>query len=1000
MQESRENTTHSPALQGIESHSEEGALKFGENESPSPVILIDELQEPDRDIDEDISGRGGLHFDYSRLIDLETLAADIDSLTKIRKKRKVRKKKEAQREYGYEEVAAAPGLVDLKEAGRVKESAFDIDREEGLFPEEAPEEDLIEEAAPPEGEIITVAELDLDDIAEGEEEEVKEKASLPEYIEEEKEAVCRPETGRVIAVDIPDEIKREYSESISLYDLGRVNLREAEEIAREDIFFLAGDDLREELEELDIVPQERDAAEEEERYHYESGFEEIPVHEERAAGDEGYHEESDQAVPDSSPGDGAYVDEAERERDIDDLDDPSPPAKVEPHEELVPVEEMQSSDELIEESAPASEDIVPLGENHIDQEFMAREEYVPTLDEIEREEGDRADGSASLEPEEAMSPTGDISGWEAAKEIETTESKLEDGIEESSYTDEEIEEETVGKEEALSFEQMSEPEIQIEEADVEEDLQECPEESILHELDVYEEAELSEEGDVSEEDETFVEDLAVAEEPLDIVDELEEDDVELLEQGVSPAGGELEEKIEDDSLIDFPEEDIDSYEEIAIGDDTEIITGPGQIEDDFDFKEEFFEEDENEYISDETLIEQDKVDDRTEIIDENLLEEIDVAVLSDDEGREITEEENLSAFSSEDIYQQNQTEDSDMIEKEEERKEEIIEEAESSEGEPVLESEAGSFLQEEGNGLEEIDISAIGGDPAESPPPVTELPTGERELSFLTQGAIGKEERRGNVYIIDDEAGTEDDLKKEIERDEEKLRQIVSGIVELVKGEARQLDVSGEEEESYLKIDAPVKFEDFHVETEEKVSFVDEDIDFVDRIFIEEEKAEEASLNEDTAEIGERGLAAEETIEKAPEKEEAGFSGKDLRYILPKSDSLSDEEKKSIEEDLRSGGALILEENVDDIRERLDYVMKKKIEASIQDITDKIRIIEDDNEVNDSVRKLIMENKDDLERLMKYLDGLLGKLPEDDIKKFADSDYYDLYLRVLKEMKE
>jgi hypothetical protein len=42
--------------------------------------------------------------------------------------------------------------------------------------------------------------------------------------------------------------------------------------------------------------------------------------------------------------------------------------------------------------------------------------------------------------------------------------------------------------------------------------------------------------------------------------------------------------------------------------------------------------------------------------------------------------------------------------------------------------------------------------------------------------------------------------------------------------------------------------------------------------------------------------------------------------------------------------------------------------------------------------------KEDLTRLLAYLDGLFEKLPEEAVRKFAESEYFDLYVKVLKDM--
>lgn len=74
-------------------------------------------------------------------------------------------------------------------------------------------------------------------------------------------------------------------------------------------------------------------------------------------------------------------------------------------------------------------------------------------------------------------------------------------------------------------------------------------------------------------------------------------------------------------------------------------------------------------------------------------------------------------------------------------------------------------------------------------------------------------------------------------------------------------------------------------------------------------------------------------------------------------------------------------------------------ENDIIDITERVVIIES----NDDVNKFIMNNidnakQDNMKKLLSYLDGLFEKLPEDVIKKFADSEYFDLYVKVMNDL--
>lgn len=127
-------------------------------------------------------------------------------------------------------------------------------------------------------------------------------------------------------------------------------------------------------------------------------------------------------------------------------------------------------------------------------------------------------------------------------------------------------------------------------------------------------------------------------------------------------------------------------------------------------------------------------------------------------------------------------------------------------------------------------------------------------------------------------------------------------------------------------------------------------------------------------------------------------------YLLPREDSFLVEEKKSIEEDISAKGALIFEEDIEKIKSKLgrsvdvEEIKTVTVTEEVFDITDNIVIIEDDLDVDRFVKELPDEKQGDMKILLKYLDGLFEKLPEEVIKKFADSEYFDTYVRVLNEM--
>ncbi len=174
-----------------------------------------------------------------------------------------------------------------------------------------------------------------------------------------------------------------------------------------------------------------------------------------------------------------------------------------------------------------------------------------------------------------------------------------------------------------------------------------------------------------------------------------------------------------------------------------------------------------------------------------------------------------------------------------------------------------------------------------------------------------------------------------------------------------------------------------------------------------------------------------------------GRSEKQCRYMLPTEDSLVDIERDSIESDVSSGSALIFEEDVSRISEELkiktgrtdvdaveivESVISPEIVAAvsgepepreteareavepvlplsakmpdddIDDITDRVIILDDEEDVDRFIRGLPEQKQVDMKTLLSYLDGLFEKLPERVIKRFASSEYFDLYLKVLNEL--
>ena len=71
---------------------------------------------------------------------------------------------------------------------------------------------------------------------------------------------------------------------------------------------------------------------------------------------------------------------------------------------------------------------------------------------------------------------------------------------------------------------------------------------------------------------------------------------------------------------------------------------------------------------------------------------------------------------------------------------------------------------------------------------------------------------------------------------------------------------------------------------------------------------------------------------------------------------------------------------------------------TVIDITDRVVILDDEADVDRFVSGFPRKKQVNIKILLKYLDGLFEKLPESVVKKFANSEYFDLYLKVLNEL--
>ncbi len=308
-------------------------------------------------------------------------------------------------------------------------------------------------------------------------------------------------------------------------------------------------------------------------------------------------------------------------------------------------------------------------------------------------------------------------------------------------------------------------------------------------------------------------------------------------------------------------------------------------------------------------------------------------------------------------------------------------------------------------------------------PDLLQLGSREESIRFIDDGLVMKEEKESESIFKMDE-----------------LERITAEIVEVIEGKAMELKEADAAEDldniaGIMRGTTPA-FEDLLPGLETEYAFKDDDVEFIDNAFTKEDFGDYLKVIDDiSGTSGGRqvstavellGLDANEigtieqnaflkdysnvNIDEALKKARMGFDqpASDYRmsqkytYLTPKPAALHAEDRKSIEEDISSDTALVYEEDVDEIRRRLDELKMRKAPAAgeTSNISDRVVVMDSTKDVDRFIASLPKEKQESLRLLLKYLDGLFERLPEDVIKKFADSEYFELYSRVLSDLGE
>jgi len=306
-----------------------------------------------------------------------------------------------------------------------------------------------------------------------------------------------------------------------------------------------------------------------------------------------------------------------------------------------------------------------------------------------------------------------------------------------------------------------------------------------------------------------------------------------------------------------------------------------------------------------------------------------------------------------------------------------------------------------------------------------------------------------NFRFIDDQFLNKPAFDDEISYNEDPLTERLVKMIDVSDGKLELLEaiIKDDEGSNYILEDYTLyNSEKFDTAFKEDVFYVDSDFEFIDNAIIRDDftkyiheiddyfESEESLAQSEISEI--LGLIPDENdyIEDKlfgdyykrydldneidfikPEIDffRSNYTGlKNLNYFTENEDSLLNSEKISIEEDISSANAIVFEEDISeiqsilkrdygrDLNEIIDFKLKKDeivLSEEITDITDRILILEDKEKMKEFATEF-HEKNENLIRLLSYLDGLFEKLPEEVIRKFAESEYFELYSKVLKEM--
>lgn len=332
--------------------------------------------------------------------------------------------------------------------------------------------------------------------------------------------------------------------------------------------------------------------------------------------------------------------------------------------------------------------------------------------------------------------------------------------------------------------------------------------------------------------------------------------------------------------------------------------------------------------------------------------------------------------------------------------------------------------------------------PAEPEESAPELTPSIESREILPDDITALDMVESAVRFIDDPLVDKPYVRQSGIFEESDLDSLTSGMVQIITGRPRLLSEAAPDDASaFLILESGAALhtlEHMLLDSDEEYRFKDDEIDYIHSALVQEDYQDYiANIDVFYESIGKKivtsaveilGLTRHEIEEIEKEVFGGEFEGVDLyrvfdfyitdrklrkisesiigayTYIQRHSDTLDSQERISIEEDLSSENALIYEEDIEEIRNLFDGSIPKirhesvELTEEIYDITDKVVILDDDDDIDRFVEEIPGNKRGDVKRLLSYLDGLFEKLPESTIKNFASSEYFNLYVKVLNDL--